>query len=161
MNNEYASNDHLESSIVSAIIIFRFFDLLKYPVHPWLKRFWWFLWTFLTPTTMVLILLASLIQQLIHPLTYTAFQESNVRLTINNTVEPLYYGHPYKENLYIKDIHIHLYIKDTVVGPNTYYSTSVIRKPPYNGQLLRSPQVHSVQRGSTVNLFLAELVLHG
>ena len=51
----------------------RFFDLVQYPIHPKMKRFWWVVWTFISPVAMVSIFFGSIIHELVEPLTYTVF----------------------------------------------------------------------------------------
>ncbi len=64
--------------IIILLFFQRFFDLVKYPVHPKLKLFWWFMWTFVCPLVMVIILVSSFINELVEPLKYTTFMYEDV-----------------------------------------------------------------------------------
>ena len=53
---------------------FRFFDGVQYNIHPYMKKLWWFIWTFLSPIIMIIIFFGSVINELIKPLHYTVFK---------------------------------------------------------------------------------------
>lgn len=54
----------------------KFFALVKYPVHRYMKIFWWFVWTFVSPVVMIIIFFGSTINELVEPLQYTIFAYS-------------------------------------------------------------------------------------
>ncbi|XP_019853351.1 PREDICTED: sodium-dependent neutral amino acid transporter B(0)AT2-like [Amphimedon queenslandica] len=51
----------------------RFLDGISFNLHLYMRRFWFFVWTFMSPIVMIIIFFGSVINEIVQPLQYTVF----------------------------------------------------------------------------------------
>lgn len=69
------NTDHKCLLFKSYCYFFRFLDGVDFTLHRYVRRFWLFIWTFVSPIIMIIIFFGSVINELIQPLQYTVFNE--------------------------------------------------------------------------------------
>lgn len=77
----YIWREHRHSSYNTLLTLFRFFDTYGTLHHPNLLYLWTAMWKFVGPGIMIIIFFASVLRELIEPLTYAVYKNVSFSFT--------------------------------------------------------------------------------